>query len=98
MEQGQGQVWGFVRKVHDGDTLTLQVTSRSRRNRYQYSDEEKVRLQGVDAPELHEAGGRAAKAKLAALLGQRVKCTVYSRDKYGRLICDVVPAPSDYAS
>lgn len=97
MEQGQDQVWGFVIDVHDGDTLTLQVSSRSRRNQHPYADEEKVRLRGVDAPELHEAGGQAAKARLSALLRQRVKCTVYSRDKYGRLICDVVPAPSDYA-
>lgn len=97
MKKGQEQVWGFVREVHDGDTLTLQVTSRSSRNRYPYEVEERVRLRDVNAPELHEAGGRLAKTRLAALEGRRVKCNIHSRDKFGRLICDVVPAPSDYA-
>ena len=97
MERSKDQIWGFVTEVHDGDTLTLKVTSQRRSNGYNYKDNERVRLQGINAPELGRPGGEAAKRRLAPLLNQRVKCTIHGRDKYGRIVSDVVRAPSDRA-
>ena len=94
---GQDQVWGYVRAVHDGDTFSLHITSQSGRNQYNYRDQERVRLKGVNAPELGSRGAQAATRRLAQLSGQRVRCFVHGRDVYGRLICDVSRAPSDYA-
>ena len=98
MEQSQDQIWGFVRQVHDGDTLTLAVTSQSGKNQYEYRDTEKVRLKDTNAPELGTRGAQAAKRRLSALVGKRVRCNVFARDKHGRIVCIVVPAPSDYAN
>ncbi|MBN8530947.1 MAG: thermonuclease family protein [Alphaproteobacteria bacterium] len=66
--------------VHDGDTLTVQG--------------KRIRLQGVDAPELHQtcrlegrtwACGQEAKRYLEQLVaGQEITCTDESTDKYGR--------------
>jgi endonuclease YncB( thermonuclease family) len=95
---GKDQVWGFVREVHDGDTFTLEVTSQLQNNSYPYGARERVRLRGTNAPELGTPGAQAAKRRLGALRGQRVKCTIYSRDNYRRLICEVVRAPSDYGN
>ena len=96
MAQGKDRVWGFVREVHDGDTFTLDVTSSTQNNAYRYQKRERVRLRRTNAPELGRAGAEAARKQLGALVGRRVKCTVYSRDVYSRLVCEVTLAPSDY--
>ena len=64
--------------VHDGDTLTgltadhLQV---------------KVRLDGIDAPELGQPFGKAAKRALSEkAFGHGAKVIVTSHDQYGRLV------------
>lgn len=66
---------GAVR-VHDGDTFS---TSRG-----------KVRLYGVDTPELSEGRGKAARQRLAELLASG-PITVVPRleDVYGRTVADV---------
>ncbi len=85
--------WGQVLEVFDGDTLKVDVDSASARNAYPYGDIERVRLHGVNAPELNEPGGQAAQARLAAkVLGRRVKVTVHARDRYGRVVGDVALA------
>lgn len=68
--------------IADGDTLTLAG--------------ERIRLKGIDAPELHQtcrraegeyACGRMAKQELVRLVGGRaVACNGWERDKYGRLL------------
>ena len=70
--------------VHDGDTLTLA--------------RERIRLRGIDAPELGQtceragadyACGRAARAALLALVADKsVRCSGWERDVYGRLLGD----------
>jgi endonuclease YncB( thermonuclease family) len=79
---GADEVQGRAR-VADGDTMTVAG--------------EKVRLFGIDAPELHQSCTRAdgtawtcgawAKGVLDDLVGgQEVTCTGDSRDRYGRLL------------
>lgn len=75
---------GYVRvtHVHDGDTVNVIIGNR----------EERVRLIGIDAPELtQEPWGRKAKGKLQELIGKtnktvRLEMDVEERDKYGRLL------------
>lgn len=69
-------------QVADGDTLTL--------------DHERIRLKGIDAPELHQlcraaggdyACGRSARQELLRLIGDKpVTCQGWERDRYGRLL------------
>lgn len=75
---------GFVRvtAVHDGDTVSVIINNR----------EERVRLIGIDAPELgQEPWGRKAKRKLQDIMRKtektvRIELDVEERDKYGRLL------------
>ena len=70
--------------VHDGDTLSLAG--------------ERIRLRGLDAPELSQtcsragadyACGRVARDALTALVGQaQTTCEGWRRDRYGRLLGD----------
>lgn len=84
------RVTGYVLRVIDGDTFELDVDGVSRRNQYLYNDVERVRLYGIDAPELNTNGGPAAKARLASeIQGRRVTVTVRARDCYRRLVGDV---------
>ena len=64
--------------VHDGDTVTLLL------NQKQF----KVRLDGIDAPEIGQAYGDKAKRHLSSLVaGKTVKGQRLGGDKYGRNIC-----------
>lgn len=69
---------GKVIGVHDGDTLTLLI------------DEDhvpRVRLAGIDAPELKQPFGSRAKQALSRLcFGRRVLVETSGKDKYGRLL------------
>ena len=55
----------------------------------------RVRLRGIDAPELCQQHGTQARDALRALVptGQRVRVTIYARDRYGRAIADVILLP-----
>ncbi len=45
----------------------------------------RLRLQGIDAPEICQPGGAGARATLQALMrGEPLLITVYTRDRYGR--------------
>jgi endonuclease YncB( thermonuclease family) len=88
------KAWGYVLNAVDGDTFTLDVDSVSRDNKYDYSDVERVRVRGVDAPEVGERGGAMATSRLrASLVGRRVRIDIHARDKFGRLVADVDPNP-----
>lgn len=83
---------GVVTKVVDGDTIGVRLGSQ----------EERVRLIGIDTPETHGRGGlrecfgAEAAARTAALLpsGTRVRLErdVEARDRYGRLLAYVYRA------
>ncbi|MBI3606514.1 MAG: thermonuclease family protein [Nitrospirae bacterium] len=71
---------GTVVSVHDGDTISV-----VRRNQV-----EKVRLAGIDCPELRQAFGPRAKQFTSRLAsGQMVSVRVWDVDSYGRKVGDV---------
>ncbi|QYY35283.1 thermonuclease family protein [Ruficoccus sp. ZRK36] len=81
-------VWGWPAKavrVIDGDTLLVQ--------RLEVDEPEpavRVRLAGIDAPELKNDGGEAAKEALEKLVKGRVlEVHPIEYGKYGRLIADL---------
>lgn len=72
---------GLAVNITDGDTFTL---------RYGSTEEERVRLHGIDAPERDQPHGRAAGAALAALIeGHSVRVQLVDRDNYGRLVARI---------
>lgn len=85
---------GKVTAVYDGDTLTVAARHDRRGIPYRFS----VRLSGIDAPEIRgvasadekRAAIAARDALRTAILGELVTLTVYSFDKYGRLLASVV--------
>lgn len=77
----KGQIVG----VHDGDSATLRTNSQTY----------KLRLQGIDAPELGQEFGRRSKQGLSDLIfGTEVSVTDMGKDRYGRTLaiihCDGV--------
>lgn len=81
---------GVVVRVTDGDTLWLR-THRDKRPM-------KVRLHGIDAPELCQPGGVQARQALESLvLGRRVVVQPGPADSYGRRLARVHAASQDVA-
>ncbi|GAB3282592.1 thermonuclease family protein [Parahaliea aestuarii] len=69
---------GRVVRVSDGDTLSLLDSS---------GEQHKIRLYGIDSPELAQDGGRAARESLDRLAYQRqAGVVVVDRDDYGRAV------------
>ena len=63
-------------RVIDGDTIRIGV--------------ERIRLRGIDTPEMNESDGQAAKERLEELLrGESVEIVPHGRDVYDRLVADV---------
>ena len=87
---------GRVTKVTDGDTLRVEMNA---------GGEEKVRLIGIDTPEVHGQGGlrecfgKEASAELARLLpiGTTVRIVIDAepRDRFGRLLAYVYRVSDD---
>lgn len=71
---------GTVSAVHDGDTLSLETGHGS----------ERIRLQGLDAPELAQAYGSTAQQALSdRALHQSVRVAYGQRDAYNRVLGQV---------
>lgn len=67
--------------VHDGDSITVLTQDES---------ELKIRLEGIDAPELHQSFGKVAKQMLSKLVfGKNVRILDKGRDRYGRVLADI---------
>jgi micrococcal nuclease len=77
-----------VTKVHDGDTVSIKMSSFSRLS----FKIERVRLIGIDAPELkQEPWGRISKRYLKKLISESdwvvsLEFDLEQRDKYGRIL------------
>ena len=70
---------GVVTHVVDGDTVWVQTAGSGKPL--------KVRLQGIDAPEICQAGGPQAQGALKShVLGQSVTLTSRAHDDYGRTV------------
>ncbi len=68
---------GVCVRVSDGDTITIESAGHK----------EKVRLNGIDAPESTQPGGQEARQYLVErILNKQVRLEGSSRDRYGRLL------------
>ena len=77
------ELTGKVSKVIDGDTIELLT----KENPYNHITKLKIRLYGIDAPELKQAYGKEAKEFLSALiLKQEVSLIIENKDKYDRFV------------
>ncbi len=73
-----GTITGVVVGVHDGDTLTLLTAAK---------EEVKVRLWGIDAPEMGQAFGKNSKESLSDLTFKKSAAVEEKgKDRYGRVI------------
>lgn len=80
-----------VTHVTDGDTLWVQPEDGSARR--------KLRLQGIDAPEICQPGGESARDALRGLvLAQRVQVQVRASDDYGRGLAKIQLGSKDVAA
>jgi endonuclease YncB( thermonuclease family) len=88
---GATQVFsGVVTHIPDGDTLWVQPDGGG--------VPRKLRLQGIDAPEICQAGGAASRDALTNLIGhQHVRVTVKYFDIYGRGLAHIDYAGQDVA-
>src|SRR5262245_46685670 len=76
-----GELRGTVVAVTDGDTFTLREASAIH----------KIRLSGIDSPELGQDFGRAAGANLRQMIEGRPVVVIWSeKDRYGRLVGTVL--------
>lgn len=76
---------GRVIGVHDGDTMTVLDAAKK---------QWKIRLAGIDAPELKQAFGQKAKQELSNVVyGREVRVTYDKTDRYGRIVGVVYPKP-----
>jgi endonuclease YncB( thermonuclease family) len=81
---------GVATHVSDGDTLWVKPDD-GRAPR-------KLRLQGIDAPEICQNGGPASRDALAELVkGKQIVVTVKYEDAYGRGLAHLVVAERDVA-
>ena len=73
-----------VIRVVDGDSVNVL--------RLPEKEELKLRLYGIDAPEWKQAYGKESKDALKGLLGanREISVNVLDKDRYGRLICELV--------
>ena len=75
-------IQGKVVRVSDGDTITILDEGKV---------ENKVRLNRIDAPEKKQAFGDASRKYLASMVaGKFVKVEWAKKDKYGRILGDVI--------
>jgi endonuclease YncB( thermonuclease family) len=75
---GAQTLTGRVVRVADGDTVTVLDSSNT-----QY----RIRLEGIDAPESHQAFGTQSKKNLSDMVFGRDVTVVYQKtDQYGRLV------------
>lgn len=75
------EIKGIVLDVHDGDTVTVEERE---------GKIHKIRLDGIDAPELAQPYGREAAATLSTkILDKEVEVVVSTTDKYGRTVGEI---------
>ena len=78
VHDSQGRALWRVDIIHDGDTVTCVDDARR---------PQKIRLVGIDSPELNQPFGRESRAALAAKIGGgSVRVEGDARDQYGRLL------------
>ena len=82
---------GKVTRITDGDSLCVRPA--------EGGQPVKLRIDGIDAPEICQAGGQAARKALAArLAGRTVWVQTRSQDDYGRALAMVTLDDEDMAA
>lgn len=81
---------GRAYNVVDGDTFDMTVTFEMPGNSYAYNNQERIRIETIDAPEAGQIGGDTATQRLENRIWNRqVEVSVSSRDTYGRVVGSV---------
>lgn len=89
--QAKESFTGQVERIADGDTVWVRPDTGGRPR--------KLRLEGIDAPEICQPGGEASRAWLSQLaLNQRVRVVVNRQDDYGRGLARVQLNGEDLAA
>jgi endonuclease YncB( thermonuclease family) len=79
---GPQTLTGRVVAIADGDTITLLDSANT---------QHRVRLEGIDAPESHQAFGEQSKLSLSAMIfGRDVSVRYQKVDQYGRLVGKII--------
>lgn len=91
LQAGAAQTWtGTATRISDGDTLWVRPAAGGK--------PVKVRIDGIDAPEICQAGGRASRDALARRVrGHQLKLFARGQDDYGRTIASLHVAGDDVA-
>ncbi len=78
---------GKVANVVDGDTFDMSVTHYGSDNEFKYNNIERIRVSGIDTPEINTVQGKRDKNKLESMiLNREVRVYVDARDTYGRVV------------
>lgn len=81
---------GKVTNVVDGDTFDMSVTHHGKDNEYEYNNPERIRVSGIDTPEINTTQGKRDKTKLESIiLNKEVRVYIDARDTYGRVVGNV---------
>ncbi len=73
---------GRVVAIADGDTITILDSANT---------QHRIRLQGIDAPESHQAFGEQSSQSLSGMIfGKDVSVTYQKIDQYGRLVGKII--------
>ena len=87
---GAAELAGRVIAVSDGDTVTVLDAA---------SQQHRIRLAGIDAPEKRQAYGERAKQHLSDLVyGKAILVVWDKRDRYGRIVGRVLAPECDAAA
>ena len=75
---GAQTLTGRVVRIADGDTITVLDSTNT---------QHRIRLQGIDAPESHQAYGSQSKQNLSAMIFDKDVTVTYEKiDQYGRIV------------
>ena len=78
---------GKVTSVIDGDTFKMTVSHTGKNNKFKYKDNETIRIEGIDKPEIDTDAGKKAKTILSnKISGKEVRVYMKSRDPFGRVL------------
>lgn len=81
---------GKVTNVVDGDTIDIDVTHIDPLNKHVYRPTERIRIYGLNAPELNEEGGLKHKQLLEKELnGKNITLLTRLRDGHGRIVAKI---------
>ena len=78
---------GKVTSIIDGDTFKMTVSHTGKNNKFKYKDNETIRIEGIDKPEIDTDAGKKAKINLSnRISGREVRVYIKSRDPFGRVL------------